>query len=402
MFKTVALNSVANEYVDKDDSTSTPGTRLEAADRNITQDEPVAMVESSGQTLDPTGVKRTQVARAAFLNGVGAQSLVDSGGANAKILVPVTGVSGYVFGESYAQLTGAAFMFKNLVANTGATTINVGQTAGTLIGVKSLTRANGAALTGGELIAGSYNLIFYDLANDRFELVILSESQLPPGVEMFWPAATPPSGWLEEDGALYSMDTYENLLDIILDIYGVDSGVVFTSNFSTDILTSNTHGKSDGEIITLSNSGGALPANLGTGTKYFIISATTDTFQVSLTSGGSAVDFSDNGSGTHYFHSQMKVPDMRGEFPRGWDHGAGNDPDAAGRTDRGDGTTGDNIGTKQPCEIESHAHAYTAPNGGGGIGSGGTTANCQDISSETTGGNETRGRNVNKMFIIKY
>lgn len=181
MFKTTALDSVANAYVDKDVGTSTPGTRLEADDRNIIQDELVNMVEASGQTLDATGVKNSQNARAAFLNGVGAQSLVDSGTANAKVLVPVTGASGYVFGENYTQLTGCAFIFKNLVTNTGATTVNVGQTAGTLLGVKSLTQVGGVAFVGGELVAGKYYLVLYDLANDRFELVTFESFSVSRG-----------------------------------------------------------------------------------------------------------------------------------------------------------------------------------------------------------------------------
>lgn len=61
MFKTTALDSVANEYVDKNIGTSTPGTRLEADDRNIIQDELVAAVEGVGQALDPTGVIRDQI-----------------------------------------------------------------------------------------------------------------------------------------------------------------------------------------------------------------------------------------------------------------------------------------------------------------------------------------------------
>ena len=54
---------------------------------------------------------------------------------------------------------------------------------------------------------------------------------------------------------------------------------------------------------------------------------------------------------THYGtgdgSSTFNIPDLRGQFIRGWDHGAGTDPDAASRTDRGDSTTGDNVGTKQ-------------------------------------------------------
>ncbi len=43
----------------------------------------------------------------------------------------------------------------------------------------------------------------------------------------------------------------------------------------------------------------------------------------------------------------FKVPDYRGNFLRGWDHGKGLDPDRSSRMDRGDGTIGDYVGTRQ-------------------------------------------------------
>lgn len=242
------------------------------------------------------------------------------------------------------------------------------------------------------------------IASDYYDAALQLFTPPPVGAEMFWPGSTPPAGWLEEDGALYSMDTYVNLFDILGVKYGKNTGVVFTADFSTNILTSAAHGKNDGDIVTLSNSGGALPAGLAADTKYFIISSTTNTFQLSLTAGGAAVNFTDNGTGTHSFHDQFKVCDMRGEFPRGWDHGAGNDPDAASRTDRGDGTGGDVVGSKQADEFKLHNH--TANYGSAGSNSayyqvsGATTGLGNPINA--TGGNETRGRNVNKMFIIKH
>lgn len=54
----------------------------------------------------------------------------------------------------------------------------------------------------------------------------------------------------------------------------------------------------------------------------------------------------------------FNIPDLRGYFLRGYDHGAGEDPDAASRTDRGDGTTGDNIGTVQDHGIKDHFHTH--------------------------------------------
>jgi hypothetical protein len=70
----------------------------------------------------------------------------------------------------------------------------------------------------------------------------------------------------------------------------------------TDICTytRGAHGLVNGDTIALVSSG-VLPAGLDTTTIYFIINATATTFKVSLTSGGSAVDITDTGTGTHYF-----------------------------------------------------------------------------------------------------
>ena len=116
--------------------------------------------------------------------------------------------------------------------------------------------------------------------------------------------------------------------------------------------------------------------------------------------------------------ADFDLPDLRGEFIRGFDNSAGNDPDAASRTDRGDGTTGDAIGTKQGHAVEAHTHDEPAGGsfvtGGSGVGNGagssGQAANeTGEVSSSdagnktaaTTSANETRGRNVCFNFIIK-
>ncbi|MCK8481058.1 tail fiber protein [Psychroserpens algicola] len=57
----------------------------------------------------------------------------------------------------------------------------------------------------------------------------------------------------------------------------------------------------------------------------------------------------------------FNLPDYRGQFLRGYDNGAGNDPDAASRQDRGDGTTGDYVGTTQDDEMSSHFHENVPP-----------------------------------------
>ena len=97
----------------------------------------------------------------------------------------------------------------------------------------------------------------------------------------------------------------------------------------------------------------------------------------------------------------FKLPDLRGEFVRGWDHGRGID---AGR----------NIGTAQADAFKAHRHAISALNGatadylGGSIADYGIEQNYKsdyyqypNIMS-STGGTETRPRNIALMYIIKY
>lgn len=99
------------------------------------------------------------------------------------------------------------------------------------------------------------------------------------------------------------------------------------------------------------------------------------------------------------------LPDYRGEFLRGWDHGAGSDPDAGSRTDRGDGTAGDNVGTKQTDQLKSHNHNISRYNAGGStnyVPTPESSSTSSKINTSSTGGNETRPINTNVMYCIRY
>jgi len=108
-----------------------------------------------------------------------------------------------------------------------------------------------------------------------------------------------------------------------------------------------------------------------------------------------------NGDGSTTFN----LPDYRGQFLRGRDASAGNDPDAASRTDRGDGQSGDKVGTRQGHEIGSHRHsrpdASTNTSGTDWVGAKGAS---QKVTRQTgyAGGNETRPKNIAVNYIIKY
>lgn len=103
--------------------------------------------------------------------------------------------------------------------------------------------------------------------------------------------------------------------------------------------------------------------------------------------------------------SSFNIPDFRGAFMRGWDNGAGIDPDAASRTATSfGGATGDSIGTEQADAFEAHTHSIEAV---GGLNSTAVAATSTQstvptsIDTDSTGGNETRPFNIAVNYIIK-
>jgi hypothetical protein len=81
----------------------------------------------------------------------------------------------------------------------------------------------------------------------------------------------------------------------IVDITDTGSGTHTWTKYTTT-LTSAGHGLINGDIVKLS--GTDLPLGLLENTAYYVVNKTTDTFQVSLTSGGTAKNVGDVGSGT--------------------------------------------------------------------------------------------------------
>ena len=105
--------------------------------------------------------------------------------------------------------------------------------------------------------------------------------------------------------------------------------------------------------------------------------------------------------------SAFNVPDYRGAFLRGWDHGAGMDPDAGARTVHDSDKTdmaGDHVGSRQGDDFGKHSHpvpTYSDSGDSGNIARGGTGTERARSTSDK-GGKETRPKNVSIMFIIKY
>lgn len=101
------------------------------------------------------------------------------------------------------------------------------------------------------------------------------------------------------------------------------------------------------------------------------------------------------------------LPDFRGRVPRGWANGSSRDPDRASRFADTGGITGDNPGSMQNDELDSHRHAPSAgysnfmSTSGSGVGSGGDNYGRMDYTGYF-GGNETRMKNFGAMWIVRY
>lgn len=77
------------------------------------------------------------------------------------------------------------------------------------------------------------------------------------------------------------------------------SGVRFTAANSGDLFTANSHGLVDGDAVRVEadRPSDVMPGGLSNSTTYYVITATTNTFQLSTTVGGSAVNVTSDGSG---------------------------------------------------------------------------------------------------------
>jgi microcystin-dependent protein len=88
----------------------------------------------------------------------------------------------------------------------------------------------------------------------------------------------------------------------------------------------------------------------------------------------------------------FSLPDLRGEFARGWDDGRGVD-------------SGRGIGTAQAEAVQNHSHTFSGYGGGGGANiAAGSVFGYGTVSTGATTGNgpETRPRNIALLACIKY
>jgi len=183
---------------------------------------------------------------------------------------------------------------------------------------------------------------------------------------------TAPSGYLFCDGSAVSRTTYATLWDTL----NANSTVTITIA-SPGVITWNAHPLQNGDGIRLQTTG-ALPTGLTANTTYYVINKATNTFQLSTSRGGTAINTSGTQSGTHTAifapwgfgdnSTTFNVPDLRGRAGVGRDNMGGT---AASRiTTAGSGIAGDNLGdaggtqthTLTTAQLAAHTHTLTTQN----------------------------------------
>lgn len=307
---------------------------------------------------------------------------------------------------------------------------------------------------------------------------------VPSGVIFQFAGSVAPSGYLICDGTAYSRTTYSNLFSAISTIYGIGDGVntfnipdlrysfirgrsanisqigtgtlSTTVNFdiSTDAATLANHGLTNGSVIQFKTI--TTTTGISINTDYYIVNATTNTFQLSLSLGGSVIDLTGaNGTGVFkdfgvFTNHGIKRTGMRvritGTAPTGLalstsyyavvinDNNIGfassyanataatptlitvsgsiaattviqwEDPDIATRgAAYAGGSTGSVLGSRQEDQFTSHSHSVTMFDGAGtgAPASSGGAGGTSTLTVGAVGGTQTNPRNVYVNYIIK-
>lgn len=256
----------------------------------------------------------------------------------------------------------------------------------------------GDTMTGPLVLSGDATQSLHAVTKQQLDSAI--SSALPAGSVAYVAMSSAPTGFLKANGALVSRSTYAALFAALIKTSAVSISVA-----SPGVITWAAHGRSANEPVKFTTTG-ALPTGLVAGTTYYVVgsSITTNTFTVSATPGGTAINTSGTQSGTHTAVSApygdgdgsttFNVPDLRGEFIRGWDDGRSVDTNRA-------------FGSSQADDFKSHTHSlYGGEAGsfqqGGAYGASSSSNLTIRGSTVAAGGTETRPRNVSMLAVIKF
>ena len=167
-----------------------------------------------------------------------------------------------------------------------------------------------------------------------------------------------------------------------------------TFDNTTDVWALAAHGLLNGDIVDLTNAGGALPTGYTANTVYFVVNKNANDFQLSLTRGGAVVNGTTNGTGTQTVHNKFQLPDVRGHVLAALDNlgGAAASVITSASTNGANGIIlggkfGAQTHTLATSEIPSHQHDIVDSQGvtvDTGALAGGAAANFVSVFNDAT------------------
>ena len=139
-------------------------------------------------------------------------------------------------------------------------------------------------------LVGSVEVVWAagDLDLDAEDFETFGNDSWDPDYKFDLSGSTVTATW-DSNGGESAEDFEEVVRDVL---YTVDSG--------TDIFTATAHGLTLNTVVRVVNVGGAFPQPLVRTLDYFVISVAANTFQLSLTASGAAINITDNGTGDQY------------------------------------------------------------------------------------------------------
>jgi microcystin-dependent protein len=293
------------------------------------------------------------------------------------------------------------------------------------LGNKSIIRADGTSLLPGEIVTGAKQLFAYDQGTGKIVLLGVSPKRLNSV------AQAGAGNWVGNFGGGVNTLTGSVTPAVSALTAGLTvSGLTVSANTGASTFTLNGIGptaviRDDGAALTGGEMNGLVELEYD-GTSWRIISmlplafilaaigntstppGKIDFFAMAsaptgwLEADGTAVSRSTYSAlfsaiGTVYGagdgSTTFNLPDLRGEFLRGWDHGRGVDP---GRV----------FGSTQADAFKVHAHNYSSATGTSGAleytGGGNNVPSYSSGNTGLTGDSETRPKNVALFACIKY
>jgi hypothetical protein len=274
----------------------------------------LATVVTNGSSVTAYTDLRTRVPYA----GSYALAEIPSAGTRGRLALITDVNSGTLYwdtGSTWRQVTLNPMTFAGdliVGGSSGAPTRLALGTANQILGVNSGATAHEyRSLTAGPGIS---------VTSSTGAITFTATATAPAGSMALWPGDAAPSSWFLCDATAYNASTYPSLAAVMIpkaSVFGRGTAVgTFTVDTATDIVTSASHGLTDGTIVHVASTT-TLPTGLSANTVYYVISATSSTFKLSLTSGGGAIDISSTGSGTHSVYDEFQVPNFRGLMPMG-------------------------------------------------------------------------------------